>query len=152
MNSSIPNGRHSGFTLIEIMAVVIIMGLLMGVVGVTVFSRVDDARVATARIQLKQIENALEFYRMDNSRYPTTDQGLNALIEAPADVRSYPPGGYMKNRDGLRDPWDNPFQYQSPGPHNEHSFDVWSQGADGAPGGTALNAEIGNWVADDTRP
>ena len=150
MNSSLARSRQSGFTLIEIMAVVIIMGLLMGIVGVTVFSRVDDARVATARIQLKQVENALEFYRMDNSRYPTTEQGLKALIEAPPDVRNYPPGGYMKNRDGLIDPWDNPFQYQSPGPHNEHSFDIWSDGADGAPGGTALNAEIGNWVADDT--
>ena len=150
MNSSLARSRQSGFTLIEIMAVVIIMGLLMGIVGVTVFSRVDDARVATARIQLKQVENALEFYRMDNSRYPTTEQGLKALIEAPPDVRNYPPGGYLKNRDGLIDPWDNPFQYQSPGPHNEHSFDIWSDGADGAPGGTALNAEIGNWVADDT--
>ena len=150
MNSSLARSRQPGFTLIEIMAVVIIMGLLMGIVGVTVFSRVDDARVATARIQLKQVENALEFYRMDNSRYPTTEQGLKALIEAPPDVRNYPPGGYMKNRDGLVDPWDNPFQYQSPGPHNEHSFDIWSDGADGAPGGTALNAEIGNWVADDT--
>lgn len=142
--------RQPGFTLIEIMAVVIIMGLLMGIVGVTVFSRVDDARVATARIQLKQVENALEFYRMDNSRYPTTEQGLKALIEAPPDARNYPRGGYMKNRDGLMDPWEKPFLYQSPGPHNEHSFDVWSEGADGAPGGTALNADIGNWVADDT--
>ena len=150
MNSSRARSRQSGFTLIEIMAVVIIMGLLMGIVGVTVFSRVDDARVATARIQLKQIENALEFYRMDNSRYPSTEQGLKALIEAPPDVRNYPPGGYLKNRDGLVDPWENPFQYQNPGPHNQHSFDVWSDGADGAPGGTALNAEIGNWVADDT--
>ena len=150
MNSSLARSRHSGFTLIEIMAVVIIMGLLMGIVGVTVFSRVDDARAATARIQLKQIENALEFYRMDNSRYPTTEQGLKALIEAPPDVRNYPPGGYLKSRDGLLDPWENPFQYQSPGPHNEHTFDIWSDGADGAPGGTALNAEIGNWVADDT--
>jgi general secretion pathway protein G len=154
MNSSLassrPKDRQSGFTLIEIMAVVIIMGLLMGIVGVTVFSRVDDARVATARIQIKQIENALEFYRMDNSRYPSTEQGLKALIEAPADTRNYPRGGYLKNRDGLLDPWRNAFQYQSPGPHNEYTFDLWSQGADGAPGGTDLNAEIGNWVEDDS--
>ncbi|MFP6607644.1 MAG: type II secretion system major pseudopilin GspG [Myxococcota bacterium] len=149
MNSSPSHTRHSGFTLIEIMAVVIIMGLLMGIVGVTVFGRVDEARVATARIQLRQIENALEFYRMDNSRYPTTEQGLKALIEAPTDTRSYPPGGYLKNRGGLLDPWENPFDYQSPGPHNEHTFDVWSQGADGAPGGSGLNADIGNWVEDD---
>ena len=150
LHSSLPKGSRSGFTLIEIMAVVIIMGLLMGIVGVTVFSRVDDARIAAARIQLKQIEIALDFYRMDNSRYPTTEQGLKALIEAPADVRSYPPGGYLRSRDGLLDPWENAFQYQSPGQHNTHAYDVWSEGADGAPGGTDLNAEIGNWVEDDT--
>ncbi len=149
MNSSLPKDRRSGFTLIEIMAVVIIMGLLMGIVGVTVFSQVDRSKISVARIQIKQIENALEFYRMDNSRYPTTEQGLMALIEAPADARSYPRGGYLKSRDGLNDPWENAFLYQSPGPHNEYTFDLWSQGADGAPGGTELNAEIGNWVEDD---
>jgi general secretion pathway protein G len=140
--------RAQGFTLIEIMAVVIIMGLLMGIVGVTVFSQVDKARVATAKIQIKQVESALEFYRMDNSRYPSTEQGLRALIEAPPDVRNYPPGGYLKDREGLLDPWQQPFQYQSPGQHNPHTFDIWSQGADGAPGGTDLNAEVGNWSDD----
>ena len=134
------------------MAVVIIMGLLMGIVGVTVFSRVDDARIATARIQIKQVENALEFYRMDNSRYPSTEQGLQALLVAPTDARNYPRGGYLKNRDGLLDPWGNTFQYQSPGQHNQHTFDLWSQGADGAPGGTELNANVGNWSADDDTP
>jgi general secretion pathway protein G len=128
------------------------MGLLMGIVGVTVFGRVDEARIATARIQLKQLENALEFYRMDNSRYPTTEQGLRALIEAPAGTRHYPPGGYMKNKDGLLDPWEQPFQYQSPGQHNSYTFDLWSQGRDGAPGGTGLDAEIGNWSSDDSSP
>jgi general secretion pathway protein G len=130
------------------MAVVIIMGLLMGIVGVTVFSQVDKARVATAKIQIKQVESALEFYRMDNSRYPSTEQGLRALIEAPPDVRNYPPGGYLKDREGLLDPWQQPFQYQSPGQHNPHTFDIWSQGADGAPGGTDLDAEVGNWSDD----
>jgi general secretion pathway protein G len=141
--------RSAGFTLIEIMAVVIIMGLLMGIVGVTVFGRVDEARVATARIQIKQVENALEFFRMDNSRYPSSEEGLRALVEPPAGVRSYPAGGYLKNKDGLVDPWDHPFQYQSPGQRNEHTFDVWSQGADGAPGGTGLNADVGNWSEDE---
>jgi general secretion pathway protein G len=141
--------RQQAFTLIEIMAVVIIMGLLMGVVGVTVFSRVDDARVATTKMQIKQIENALEFYRMDNSRYPSSEEGLQALIQAPANVRNYPPGGYLKGKEGLLDPWDNQFQYQSPGQHNPHTFDVWSLGADGAAGGTGQNAEIGNWSSDE---
>jgi general secretion pathway protein G len=141
--------RQAAFTLIEIMAVVIIMGLLMGVVGVTVFGRVDEARIATTKIQIKQVENALEFYRMDNSRYPSTEESLTALIEAAPSARSFPPGGYLKNRDGLNDPWGKPFQYQSPGQHNEHTFDVWSDGADGAPGGTGLDAEIGNWSEDE---
>ncbi len=141
--------RQSAFTLIEIMAVVIIMGLLMGIVGVTVFGRVDEARVATTRIQIKQVENALEFYRMDNSRYPSTEEGLRALVEAPPNVRNYPAGGYLKSRDGLLDPWDNEFEYVSPGQHNPHTFDVWSNGADGQPGGTDQNGEIGNWSSDD---
>lgn len=141
--------RRGAFTLIEIMAVVIIMGLLMGIVGVTVFGRVDEARVATTRIQIKQLENALEFYRMDNSRYPSTEEGLRALIEAPANVRSFPPGGYIKNKDGLNDPWGTAFQYSAPGQHNAHTFDIWSNGADSAPGGTGQNAEIGNWSRDD---
>ena len=141
--------RQAAFTLIEIMAVVIIMGLLMGVVGVTVFSRVDDARIATTKMQIKQVENALEFYRMDNSRYPSNEEGLQALIQAPANARNYPAGGYLKDKDGLLDPWDSTFQYQSPGQHNPHTFDIWSLGADGAVGGTGQNAEIGNWSSDD---
>jgi general secretion pathway protein G len=144
--------RRSGFTLIEIMAVVLIMGLLMGVVGVTVFSRVDEARVSTARIQIKQLENALEFYRMDNSRYPTSEEGLQALIEAPPGARRYPPGGYLKSKEGLLDPWDNPYQYQAPGQHNEHTFDLWSQGADASPGGTGQNVDVGNWSEDEDSP
>ena len=148
MNSSPSHTRHSGFTLIEIMAVVIIMGLLMGIVGVTVFGRVDEARVATARIQLKQIENALEFYRMDNAKYPTTEQGLIALIERPQtepQPRSYPAGGYLKRRDALEDPWGQPFRYESPGQHNAHSFDLWSLGADQSQGGEDVNGDVGNW-------
>ncbi len=141
--------RSSGFTLIEIMAVVIIMGLLMGVVGVTVFSRVDDARVATTRMQVKQIENALEFYRMDNARYPSSEQGLGALIDAPADARNYPPGGYLKDRSALKDQWGNDFQYQAPGQRNPHTFDVWSFGPDGSAGGSGQNADIGNWSSDE---
>ena len=81
--------------------------------------------------------------------YPSTEESLTALIEAAPSARSFPPGGYLKNRDGLNDPWGKPFQYQSPGQHNEHTFDVWSDGADGAPGGTGLDAEIGNWSEDE---
>lgn len=137
--------RAGGFTLIEIMAVVLIMGLLMGLVGVSVFSQVDKARVVTAKAKITQVENALEFYRMDNSRYPTTEQGLRSLREAPSGAKSYPRGGYLQKEEALRDPWDHPFQYQSPGTHNQNGFDLWSLGADSAAGGTDLDADIGNW-------
>jgi len=143
--------RSAGFTLIEIMAVVLIMGLLMAVVGVNIKTQIDRARVATAKAQITQLESALEFYRMDNARYPTSDQGLQALVDKPSGApspKNYPPGGYLKKRDALRDPWDEPFLYQSPGSHNPHAFDLWSNGADFAPGGSDTGADIGNWDAD----
>jgi general secretion pathway protein G len=144
--------RRRGFTLIEIMAVVLIMGLLMAVVGVNIKSQIDKARLATARAQITQLENALEFYRMDNGRYPTTEQGLRALVSKPTgdpEPRSYPPGGYLKKSDALLDPWQEPFQYANPGSRNPHSFDLWSLGADAAPGGEGGDADIGNWDADE---
>jgi general secretion pathway protein G len=141
--------NSGGFTLIEIMAVVIIMGMLMGLVGVSVFSQVDKAKVVTTRAKISQLENALEFYRMDNSRYPTSEQGLDALINAPADVRGYPPGGYLQKKEALLDPWEKRFQYQSPGEHNQRTFDIWSLGADRSPGGAELDSDIGNWSSDE---
>lgn len=140
--------KNDGFTLIEIMAVVLIMGLLMGIVGYNVFAQVDKARVQTTKASLSQLESALEFYRMDNARYPTSDQGLLALVEKPAtspEPRNYPAEGYLKRASALTDPWGAEFQYESPGQHNPHTFDLWSLGADGAPGGTEENADIGNW-------
>lgn len=148
MRSTQTRKRARGFTLIEIMAVVLIMGLLMSLVGITVFAQVDKARVTTARAKIAQLESALEFYRLDNSRYPSTEQGLDALINKPSippEPRSYPKGGYMRNAEGLADPWGGPFNYQSPGQHNPHSFDVWSLGADASPGGTDSDGDIGNW-------
>jgi len=142
--------RTDGFTLIEIMAVVLIMGLLMAVVGVNIKSQIDRARMATAKAQITQLESALEFYRMDNARYPNTAQGLIALVEKPSgspEPRNYPPGGYMKKRDALIDPWGEPFQYESPGSHNPHAFDVWSTGADLSPGGSDTGVDVGNWDA-----
>ena len=141
--------RSAGFTLIEIMAVVLIMGLLMGLVGVSVFSQVDKARVVTARAKISQLENALEFFRMDNSRYPTSEEGLQALLEEPSDARSYPPGGYLQKSQALLDPWNEPFQYLSPGENNDRTFDIWSLGADSAAGGSDLDSDIGNWNEDD---
>jgi general secretion pathway protein G len=141
--------RRRGFTLIEIMAVVVIMGLLMGIVGTAVISRIQEARVGTTKAQISQLEAALGFYQMDNSRYPTTEQGLQALVRAPTSApepRHYNPSGYLKQKALPMDGWGNPYQYEMPGTNNPDSFDIWSLGADGQPGGTGNDADIGNWV------
>jgi general secretion pathway protein G len=147
------NRRDAAFTLIEIMAVVLIMGMLMAVVGVNIKAQIDKARLQTAKAQISQLESALEFYRMDNGRYPSTDQGLEALVTMPSGdpaPRNYPPGGYLKKRDAMLDPWGEPFQYANPGTHNPHSFDLWTQGADAAPGGEDGDSDLGNWDSSAT--
>jgi general secretion pathway protein G len=141
--------RRNGFTLIEIMAVVLIIGLLGGIVGAAIFGQIDQARVTTARTQIKQLEAALDFYRMDNGRYPTTDQGLDALVRPPSIEpipRNYRPEGYLSGGKVPLDPWKNPYNYLSPGQNNPYAFDLWSYGADGKPGGTGTDADIGNWA------
>ena len=145
--------RAAGFTLIEIMAVVLIIGLLGGIVGAAIFGQIDRARVTTARTQIKQIEAALDFYRMDNGRYPTTDQGLEALVRPPSVdplPKNYRPEGYLSGGKVPLDPWSNEYNYLSPGQNNPYSFDLWSHGADGRPGGTGTDADIGNWDQEGT--
>ena len=148
-----PDSRLAGgFTLIEIMAVVLIIGLLGGIVGTVVFSQVDKARVNTARTQIKQLESALEFYRLDNARYPSSEQGLQALVRKPSgdpQPKSYRPEGYLQGGVVPKDPWGEPYQYRSPGEHNTYSLDLWSFGADGKPGGDDNNADLGNWASDE---
>jgi general secretion pathway protein G len=144
--------REAGFTLIEIMAVVLIIGLLGGIVGAAVFGRIDQARVTTARTQIKQIEAALDFYRMDNGKYPSTDQGLDALVHAPTiepTPKNYRPEGYLSGGKVPSDPWSNSYKYLSPGQNNPYSFDLWSDGADGAPGGDGTDSDVGNWAAEE---
>lgn len=131
--------RQRGFTLIEIMAVVLIMGLLMGLVGVSVFSQVDRARATTARAKISQIESALEFYRMDNFKYPPT---LDGLVTAPAGAKNYPKGGYLKRKEALIDPWDSKFNYLNPGTKNPFSVDLSSAGPDGVAGN---EDDVNNW-------
>jgi general secretion pathway protein G len=141
-------GRNAGFTLIEIMAVVIIIGLLTTIVGAAIFQQVDKGRVTTAQAQINSLEGVLELYRMDNGRFPTTEQGLEALVREPSQdpaPRSYPAGGYLKGGRVPLDPWGQPYQYEAPGQHNSHSFDLWSFGADGAVGGEGVDADLGNW-------
>jgi general secretion pathway protein G len=137
--------ENAGFTLIEIMAVVLIIGLLSTIVGVSIFAQVDKGRVTAASVQIANLESVLELYRMDNARYPTTEQGLDALINPPEDARNYPPGGYLQKRRVPEDPWGNFYEYEQPGQNNSHSFDIWSLGADSKPGGEGVDADIGNW-------
>ena len=136
---------NAGFTMIEIMAVVLIIGLLSTIVGVSIFAQVDKGRITAASVQIANLESVLELYRMDSARYPTTEQGLDALINEPNDARNYPPGGYLQKRRVPEDPWGNPYEYEQPGQNNSHSFDLWSFGADGNPGGDAVDSDIGNW-------
>jgi general secretion pathway protein G len=136
--------RSAGFTLIEIIAVVVIIGLLTTLVGLNIAGQIDKAKLNAARAQISQLESALEFYKLDNGRYPSTAQGLESLVTEPSGdpaPRNYPPGGYLKKRDLLMDPWGLPYQYTSPGERNPHGFDLWSHGADGEPG----NDDVGNW-------
>jgi len=144
---------RAGFTLIEIMAVVLIIGLLGTIVGAVVFSQVDRARVTTATTQIRQLEAALDFYRMDNGRYPTSEQGLESLVSKPSiapEPRYYRPEGYLQGGRLPSDPWGEVYQYVAPGSHNPHAFDLWSLGADGEPGGEGTDSDVGNWVDEET--
>jgi general secretion pathway protein G len=140
--------RTGGFTLIEIMVVVIIIGLLAAVIVPSVISKVDEARVAKAKQDIQGLETALTMYRLDNSKYPTTEQGLAALTQQPTDpsIKHWRPGGYLSRVS--KDPWGNDYQYALPGTHGKE-FDLYSMGADGAPGGEGLDADIGNWNIGD---
>lgn len=136
--------RSRGFTLIEIMVVVVIMGVLAALVVPRLMGRTDDARMLAAKQDIATLMQALKLYRLDNQRYPTNEQGLQALVTKPSGGPAPPnwkAGGYLDRLN--KDPWGNPYQYQSPGSHGE--VDVYSYGADGKPGGTGNDADIGSW-------
>jgi len=136
--------RARGFTLIEIMVVVVIIGLLAAVIVPAVMKRIDDARVAKAKEDIQSLETALTMYYLDNSKYPTNDQGLGALTTQPTDptIRNWKPGGYIERIS--KDPWINDYQYVFPGTHGR-PYDLCSLGADNQPGGDGINADICNW-------
>jgi general secretion pathway protein G len=142
--------RVAGFTLIEIMAVVLIIGLLSTLVGLAIFPQIDKSRVNAARAQIRMLDAALETYRMDNAKFPTTEQGLDALIHPPDDAANFQPGGYLRERRIPVDPWGNPYKFESPGQHNPHAYDLWSFGGDGKSGGDGVDADITNWVDGET--
>jgi general secretion pathway protein G len=131
------------FTLIEIMVVVVILGILAATIIPQFIGTTQDAKVSAAKSQIAELESALERFYVHMDRYPTAEEGLPALVTAPAGAESKWRGPYIKQ---LRnDPWGNPYQYSFPGTHHPTSFDVWSRGSDGADGGEGDAADIGNW-------
>ena len=138
------NKGQKGFTLIEIMVVVVILGILAALVVPQVMSRPDQAKVTVAKGDIKAIGAALDMYKLDNFTYPSTQQGLDALVKKPSgnpQPKNWNRDGYLKRLP--KDPWGNDYQYLSPGTQGQ--FDLYSFGADGKPGGSDLNADIGNW-------
>lgn len=137
------NKRQTGFTLLELMVVIVIIGLLASVVVPNLMGNKEKADQKKALADIVALENALDMYKLDNNVYPTTDQGLEALVTKPTNPtpKNYRDGGYIKRLPN--DPWHNPYLYLSPGDHG--TLDIFTYGADGQEGGEGANADIGNW-------
>jgi len=137
---------NAGFTLIELMVVIVILGILAGLIVPRIMGRPEEARRMKAKIQIESIETALKLYKLDNGRYPSTEQGLEALV-MPPQVGELPPswreGGYLEKGKVPKDPWGNEYVYLSPEAHGD--FDLLSYGADGEPGGEGNDKDIKNW-------
>lgn len=136
--------RNRGFTLIEVMVVVVILGILAAFIVPKIIGRPDEAKVAKVKSDVQALQTALDLYRLDNGRYPTTEQGLRALIEKPTSdpiPSGWRSGGYIQKLND--DPWGRAYLYTNPGEHGE--VDIFSYGAEGKPNGEGINATIGNW-------
>ncbi len=147
MKRQIANKRANGFTLIEIMVVVIILGLLAGLVLPRILGQEERARVEAAKVQIRALEGALDAWKLDNGFYPSTDQGLDALIKKPETGRipsKWREGGYLKPARIPKDPWGKDYVYISPG-NEGREYEIISYGADGEPGGEGNNADIESW-------
>lgn len=144
MQNNLNPAKNKGFTLIEIMVVMVILGLLVAIVGPNIMGRGDQARVTVAETQLNNLANALDLYRLDNSHYPSTQQGLEALVQRPSgtpEPRNWNADGYLKSVP--QDPWGNEYQYVSPG--TEGPYDLYSYGSDGQEGGEGDAADLSVW-------
>lgn len=137
---------EKGFTLLEIIIVVFILSILAAIVAPKIIGRTDDARIAEAKVQIRNFETALKLFKIDNGFYPSTEQGLQALVEKPAtgEIPSkYREGGYLEQKKIPLDPWGNPYVYICPGLHGD--YDLFSYGADGKEGGEGKDADIKSW-------
>ncbi len=154
MNTSVTKKQHRmkaisndhGFTLIELMVVMVILGILAGLIVPRIMDRPEEARRTKAAIQIQSIEQALKLYKLDNGQYPTTEQGLIALVEPPSVgnlAKKWRTGGYLEKGKVPKDPWDNDFVYISPGVHGD--VDLISYGPDNQSGGEGKDADINNW-------
>ncbi|BCG45849.1 General secretion pathway protein G [Citrifermentans bremense] len=135
-----------GFTLIELMVVIVILSILAVMVGPKIIGRSDDAKIADAKVQIRNIETALKLYKLDSGSYPSTEQGLQALVAKPTTGKipnNYKAEGYLENKNVPKDPWGSDYVYLSPGEHGD--YDLSSFGADGARGGEGNNADIQSW-------
>lgn len=144
MSRTLRNRR--GFTLVEIMIVMLILAGLAALVLPKIMGRSDEAKITDTKVQIRNLESALKFYKLDNGVYPSTEQGLQALLEKPATgqiPKNYRAGGYLESKKLPQDPWKNDFIYISPGEHGD--YDLCSQGADGAKGGEGINTDICSW-------
>jgi general secretion pathway protein G len=137
--------RQAGFTLIEIMVVMVIIGLLMALVGPNLIGRSEKAKTQAAAMQIERLGTVLDTFRLDIGRYPTTQEGLQALVQRPSGVERWD-GPYL-NKGVPKDPWDRPYVYRSPG-DGGRPYDIYSLGADGAPGGQDQNRDITSWGGD----
>ena len=136
-----------GFTLIELLVVVVILGILAAVITPRIMERPQQARQVKARVDIQNLEASLKLFKLDNGFYPSTEQGLDALIKKPASGRipqNWQEGGYLEKSNTLLDPWGNPYLYLSPGVKNK-DFDIISYGADGEEGGQGYDTDVGNW-------
>ena len=134
--------RHGGFTLVELLVVLAILGLLAGLVGPQVMKFLGSSKTKTAKLQIEDLSSTLDLYRLELGRYPTESEGLKALVENPGNMPNWN-GPYLKKKEMPKDPWGFDYQYRFPGEHG--NFDIWSLGADNREGGEGENADVKSW-------